>query len=161
MHRVAWSWCRDRALAEDLVQEALTKGFKNLDQLRDPAALRAWLFDILTNCWRDYLRRMRVTEDISAVPEDLAELTLPSGNEEAEIVAKVREAVAQLPLGQREVLTLVELEGFSYSEVAGMLRIPEGTVRSRICRARETLRELLIGFDTGVGNKVMRFRRIK
>lgn len=143
------------------MQEALTKGFKNLDQLRDPAALRAWLFDILTNCWRDYLRRMRVTEDISAVPEDLAELTLPSGNEEAEIVAKVREAVAQLPLGQREVLTLVELEGFSYSEVAGMLRIPEGTVRSRICRARETLRELLIGFDTGVGNKVMRFRRIK
>jgi len=161
MQRMAWSWCQDRALAEDLVQEALTKAFKNLGQLREPAAMRAWLYDILTNCWRDHLRRLRVTEDITSVPEDLAELTLPCGQEEADLVAKVRAAVAQLPLGQREVLTLVELEGFSYAEVAKMLDIPEGTVRSRMCRARETLRELLIGFDANVYGKITRFRRIK
>jgi RNA polymerase sigma-70 factor (ECF subfamily) len=60
-----------------------------------------------------------------------------------EIVACVRRAVAQLPAGQREVLTLVDLEEFSYAEVAGILDIPLGTVMSRLSRARGALRTLL------------------
>ena len=161
LHRVAYSWCRDQALADDLVQETLTKGLKNLGQLRKPGAMDRWLFDIMTNCWRDHLRRVRVTEDIDELAE-LDELCPPDGgHEQAELVAKVRTAVARLPRGQREVLALVDLEGFSYSEVAGMLDIPVGTVTSRICRARDALKEMLEEYDSGKKAKIVRIRRIK
>ena len=57
--RVAYSWCHQRALADDLVQETLARAMEKCGQLRDPAQLEPWLFAILTNCWRDYLRRLR------------------------------------------------------------------------------------------------------
>jgi RNA polymerase sigma-70 factor (ECF subfamily) len=72
--------------------------------------------------------------------------TAPTPEDEratAEIVARVRAAIARLPLGQRQVVTLVDLEELSYAEVALALGIPIGTVMSRLCRARATLRDTL------------------
>jgi len=63
--------------------------------------------------------------------------------ERQEAVIRVRTAIAALPLGQRQVVTLVDLEEFSYAEVADIMAIPIGTVMSRLCRAREALRGLL------------------
>jgi RNA polymerase sigma-70 factor (ECF subfamily) len=60
-----------------------------------------------------------------------------------EVAVRVRAAIARLPEGQRQVVTLVDLEGFSYIEVAGILGIPIGTVMSRLCRARAALRDQL------------------
>lgn len=143
--RLAFSWCHNRALADDLVQEAFAKALVRHDQLREPAALLGWLCSILANCWHDHLRARKDSADI----DDLAEAEHPEAErpedsyEQNQIVARVRQAVARLPAGQREVLTLVDLEEFSYADVAGILDIPIGTVMSRLSRARGALRTLL------------------
>lgn len=143
LYRVAYSWCHNPALADDIVQETLIKAYKKSDQLRDPKAAKSWLFSILSNCYNDHFRRNRETEDIdniSMVDDNCPE----SQTRELQIVNKVRGAVAELGEGQRQVLTLVDLEGFSYVEVSTILNIPIGTVMSRLCRARKALKDLLL-----------------
>lgn len=143
--RLAHSWCRNRALADDLVQDTLAKALDRHSQLRDPEAMHAWLCSILANCWHDHLRGGKDTLDIDNVEEsDLPSTCCPE--EEClqnEVVRRVRGAVGALPAGQREVVTLVDLEEFSYAEVAAILDIPIGTVMSRLSRARAALREAL------------------
>ena len=78
-----------------------------------------------------------------------------------QIVDKVRKAVATLSEGQRQVVTLVDLEGFSYVEVATILDIPIGTVMSRLCRARKTLKDMLISEYGEPKEKDRALRRIK
>lgn len=160
LYRIAYSWCFDPQLADDLAQEALTKAYKNLYQLRSVDAMDAWLFDILGNCWRDHLRRRRVTEDIDDFAES-AELAFEGEEEQAETIARVRAAIAHLPLGQRQVLSLLDLEGFSYDEVARMLQIPAGTVTSRIVRAREALRRLLVEYEPIQTQNVVPWRKTR
>jgi len=163
LYRVAYSWCHDAALADDLVQETLSKALKNAGQLRDPEMLSSWLFTILTNCWRDHFRQFREMEDI----EDLEDfrhahaITPEDEHAQTQIVARVRGAVATLPLGQRQVLTLVDLEEFSYVEVAAILSIPVGTVMSRLCRARRALKELLQELAPQQAAQLSRIRRVK
>jgi len=140
--RVAKAWCRNSALADDLVQETLFKALRNIGQLRDRESMDAWLFQIMSNCWRDHFRRERNVEDIGAYAED-STLISEDNHHGMEIVSRVRAAVLRLPVGQREVLALVDLQGFSYDDVSRILDIPVGTVTSRICRARETLRTVL------------------
>src|SRR5690606_13698088 len=80
LYRIAYSWCHNPALADDLVQETLVKALKYSDQLRDPNAIKSWLYKILTNCWRDHFRRSRETvdtDDVVLVDEDS-----PEGNQE-------------------------------------------------------------------------------
>lgn len=145
LYRLAYSWCHDPGLADDLVQETLLKALNNHHQIRDRDRMESWLFSILTNCWRDYFRRQRPMDDIDEMedaypsqgssPEDL--------HLQGEIVSQVRHAISKLPMGQRQVLTLVDLEEFSYGEAAEILAIPVGTVMSRLCRARQALKECL------------------
>lgn len=143
--RLAQSWCRDQALADDLVQETLAKALHRHSQLRDPDSMHAWLCSILANCWHDHLRQGKDMLDIESIAEqDLTSTVCPESEcLQNEVVARVRSAVGKLPTGQREVVTLVDLEEFSYAEVATILDIPIGTVMSRLSRARATLREAL------------------
>jgi RNA polymerase sigma-70 factor (ECF subfamily) len=145
LHRLAFAWCHDASLADDLAQEALTRGLSRLDQLRDSARLMSWLFAILNRCWIDHLRGRRDDLDDEMLAELPSDLPGPDGHaERQQTVNRVRAAVAALPLGQRQVVTLVDLEDFSYAEVAEILAIPIGTVMSRLCRARVSLRQLLV-----------------
>jgi len=145
LFRVACAWSHDRALADDLVQDTLVKAMLHAEQLRDPERLRNWLFGIMANCWRDHLRGLRPMVDIEALDEACfcSDETPDMAYDRGQIVIRVRAAVARLPIGQRQVVTLVDLEEFSYAEVAACLGIPIGTVMSRLCRARLALRELL------------------
>ncbi|MDH5539321.1 MAG: sigma-70 family RNA polymerase sigma factor [Rhizobacter sp.] len=145
LFRLAFMWCHDRALADDLTQEALVKALRHAEQLRDPARMRAWLYGILANCWRDHLRARRPTEDIDTVEEHLlASADTPERTaSQSQLALRVQTAVARLPVGQREVLSLVDLEECSYAEVALILDIPIGTVMSRLCRGRAALRSAL------------------
>jgi RNA polymerase sigma-70 factor (ECF subfamily) len=145
LFRVAHAWTHDRGLADDLAQETLLKAVRCASQLREPERLRSWLFGIMANCWRDQLRARRPTMDIDALDEECfgGEDTPETACVRTQTVARVRAAVARLPNGQRQVLTLVDLEEFSYAEVAAALGIPIGTVMSRLCRGRLALRSLL------------------
>jgi len=163
--RLAFSWCHDGALAEDLAQETLLKSLARVEQLRDEQALESWLFSILNNVWRDHLRTRREFVDI----ETLDELVLPDeeGPEQRfsrrQTVRRVRRAIAALPLGQRQVVTLVDIEECSYAEVARALDVPVGTVMSRLSRARQALRVHLAPVVEAVGEPAVQnmIRRVK
>jgi RNA polymerase sigma-70 factor, ECF subfamily len=160
--RLAYAWCRNRTLSDDLVQDALAKGLKNHAQLRKQDSLHAWLCGILAHCWHDHLRAHRNLEDVADVEEAalIAEGSPESECLQSEIVRRVRRAVAELPLPQREVVTLVDLEEFSYAEVAAILEVPIGTVMSRLSRARNALKDRLREHNT-CALKVPRIARVK
>lgn len=147
LHRMALAWCGDHALADDLVQDTLARALEKQDQLRDEERLGAWLYKILHNCWMEYLRTRKPELDI-----DNIELTCTDCPErkfaENQLVEQVQAAVASLPLGQRQVMTLIDLEGCGYEQVALILDIPVGTVMSRLSRAREAIKKLLQGIHT-------------
>ncbi len=142
LYRVALAWCGDGMLADDLVQETLSLALQKVHQLRDKERLNAWLYSILNNRWKQYLRSRRPHEDL----DDERPCDKPGPDlmvDRLEIVSRVRAAVAVLPLEQRRVLALVDLEGFSYNDVSEILEIPAGTVMSRLHRARKGLVKLL------------------
>ena len=160
LYRIAYSWCHNPALADDLVQEALTKALKNSNQLRDPQTIKAWLYRILSNCWRDHFRRSRDSVDIDDVV--LIDQDTPDINHDRnQVVYRVRTAIALLPMGQRQVLSLVDLEGCSYIEVAQILDVPIGTVMSRLSRARKALKERLLEAEIQDDSTVHRLRTAK
>jgi RNA polymerase sigma-70 factor (ECF subfamily) len=143
LYKVAFSWCHAADIADDLVQDTVIKALRNASSLRDIKKINSWLFTILANCWRDYLRRQKPTDNIDEcifTDDDTPELA----QERQNITDIVQQAVATLPQGQRQVLSLVDLEGFSYAEVAEIIGIPTGTVMSRLNRARKALSEQLL-----------------
>jgi RNA polymerase sigma-70 factor, ECF subfamily len=145
LFRTALAWCGSRDLAEDLTQEAMMNAATSWNSLRDPARLDAWLFSILANCWRMHLRSRRTFEPLDELAEEflIDERSTEAIHETREIVDRVRIAVAALPILHREVVTLVDLEDFSYVEVARILGIPAGTVMSRLARGRSALKVVL------------------
>lgn len=146
LYRLAFAWCHDAALADDLVQETLLRALDRAGQLRDPGRLKSWLCSILANALRDHYRRNRALENVDDLDEAVLahDATPEAATESARLVARVRSEVGRLPLGQRQVLTLVDLEGCSYAEVSEILAVPIGTVMSRLCRARASLRAQLL-----------------
>lgn len=137
---MAYSWCSNTALADDLVQEAIVKALENRHQLKKMTSIHSWMFRILHNCWLSYLRRLKPETDIDTQTLSCKSCPEQSYERNRTIIA-VRMAVSELPVGQRSVLTLVDLEGFSYKEVSEILEIPIGTVMSRLSRARRALEE--------------------
>ena len=134
--------------AQDIVQEAYLRAFKFLGGFRGGDS-RSWLLRIVRNAFYDWLKRNRRQDPVTEFDEELH-----SGPDETEgpgalLIEKadhelVREAIAELPVEFREILVLRELEGFSYKEIADVADIPLGTVMSRLARAREHLRTLVI-----------------
>ncbi len=143
--RIAYAWTHDAALADDLAQSAIEKALRASGQLREDASARAWLLKILANCLRDHLRSRREYVELESVEDVVAspDATPEEAHASEELARRVRSAVARLPLGQRQVVTLVDLEECSYGQAGEILEIPIGTVMSRLCRARRTLREWL------------------
>ena len=145
LYRVAYAWGHDPDLASDIVQETIAKALKRVSQLREPEKLNSWLFGIMTNCWRDHFRRKREMTNIDDI--ELEDFDTPERlHQKHDIVTNVRNAIALLPAGQRYVVTLIDLEGFSYADVAGIMEIPVGTVMSRLSRARKQLATILLEY---------------
>ena len=160
LYRLAYSWCHNPALADDLVQDAMVKALKNTRQLKNTAAIKGWLSKILANCWYDYLRTTKETVDLDNLPYEESS-SEGDEHEQQDIVSRVRAMIATLPVGQRQVITLVDLAGFSYIEIAEILEIPIGTVMSRISRARGALRTKLADYDPRQEILRAKIRRIK
>lgn len=160
LFRMAFSWTHNQELAADLTQETIAKSLKSLGQLRDASALDSWLFGILSNCMRDHFRRQKETIDIDEI--DLVHHETPERlSYKMDLVDSVRKSIARLKEGQRQVVTLVDLEGFSYAEVATILEIPVGTVMSRLSRARQQLANSLLDYADQQIEHDFKLRRIK
>lgn len=137
MFRYAAWLCRDRAIAEDVVQEALLRAWKSLDSLRDEAAAKHWLLTIVRRENARYFERRRLeTVDIDNLTASQAALLAESPNEE---LAEMREAIYQLDDDYREPLVLQVLMGYSTNEIAEMMGLKQGAVLTRLHRARHKL----------------------
>lgn len=97
------------------------------------------MFSILNNCWRDSLRARRDFFDVEDLDKAIVDES-PSPEQRYASRGWVRQAIASLPLGQRQVITLVDIEECSYAAVAAVLDVPVGTVMSRLARARQALK---------------------
>ncbi|MCU9847345.1 sigma-70 family RNA polymerase sigma factor [Defluviimonas sp. WL0024] len=141
LRRYAHALMRDRDAAEDLVQDCLERALARRHHWRGDGPVRAWMFRILLNIHRDGVRRSQ-GRHLVAVETLPAEPSGPARQEAHMDLREVQAAIARLPADQRRALLLVALEGMSLAEAASILDIPEGTLVSRLGRARATLREM-------------------
>src|SRR5258705_1889146 len=143
LRRYARALTRDVARADDLVQSCLTRAVAKQHLWQPGTDLRAWLFTILHNQHVNDVRRS-VREGINVAVEEMAPMLTVQSNAVAVLQLRdLESAIAKLPQEQRQVILLVGLEGMRYEEVALILGIPVGTVRSRLSRGREQLRKLM------------------
>lgn len=134
--------CRDRALAEDVVQEALLRAWRSFDSLADETAARSWLLTIARReLARTFERRRLETVDIDDLAEPASEAVAVNDPHE---VLEMRRAILQLDLIYREPLVLQVLFGYSTQEIAQQLQINVGAVLTRLYRARESLRSRML-----------------
>jgi RNA polymerase sigma factor (sigma-70 family) len=134
------------AEAEEVIQDACLRAMRFFSSLRDNNA-RPWLFAIVRNTWYSRVSRRSSTEAalMDNARDALADDALDPEERllQQQTVSRVRAALEQLPADFREVIVLRELEGLSYKEIAEVLRVPIGTVMSRLARARERLLAVL------------------
>ena len=153
LRRYARALVGDRASADDLVQDTLERAWAKLHLYRRGTDLRAWLFTVMHNVHVNKVRATRVTDTLE---DDLPELGQRASQGDALLVRDLDRAIARLPSEQRAVLLLVTLEEMSYEEVARALGIPIGTVMSRLSRAREKLRMIMLGQGAAAKLKVVK-----
>ena len=157
LYRSALRFTRNRAEAEDVVQETFLKAFRSFHRFNPGTSCRAWLFTILRNTFLNRVRdaRWEVLEKDADAWEGAAESATadPSAGASPEeeffqtvLHGDVDRALKALPLVFREAVVLVDLEGLSYKEVAQVLGCPIGTVMSRLARGRSLLRRALRAF---------------
>ena len=158
VYNLALRLCGNAAEAEDLAQEVLLKAIRALPGFRGEAQPRTWLHRITINAWKNRVQsrgwrfwsRLLPVEKTREEGTEPAELAGPDPAPEAELeraeeARSVERAVARLSVEERAALVLREFEGKSYEEIAGILGIPVGTVKSRLYRARVSLAAELEG----------------
>jgi RNA polymerase sigma-70 factor (ECF subfamily) len=143
LRRYARYLAREADRADDLVQECLMRAIAKIDSWTPGTNLRAWLFVILRNCHINEVRRGQRTSLFGEMSSDYDVVPTPAGQEAHISLLEVRDAYLNLSEEHREVLLLVAIEGLQYEEAAAILEIPVGTIRSRLSRARQTLRDAL------------------
>lgn len=144
LRRHARAMLRGREDTDDLVQDALERAIAGWSWRRADGSVRAWLFAIVHNLALDRLRRTArrgIGEALEKVPEE--KLATPPRQETVVETRDVMNLLSALPEDQRSVLLLVAVEDLSYAEVAAILDVPQGTVMSRLSRARERLRRMM------------------
>ncbi|HJP66919.1 MAG TPA: RNA polymerase sigma factor [Actinomycetota bacterium] len=135
--RFAYHLTRSRAAADDVTQEAFLHAFRALRSYRGgESKFSSWLLRIVRNCATDLYRRTR-KEDLRAEPLDAAERS-PAG-ESAEDRIRIEAALQRLPPELREPFVMIEVLGFDYRETSAILQVKQGTLKSRMHRARARL----------------------
>ncbi|MBQ2154581.1 MAG: sigma-70 family RNA polymerase sigma factor [Oscillospiraceae bacterium] len=160
IYNLALRMCGNEDDAFDLAQESFLRAWRNLGSFQFESAFSTWLFRLCSNICLDFLRAKKRRAAVSlTMTDDEGEenqLEVPDPGktpEEAVFAAEDRElltrALNELPADQREILTLRAIDDLSYSEIARILNLQEGTVKSRLSRARTALRKKLLQ----IGNK--------
>jgi RNA polymerase sigma-70 factor, ECF subfamily len=143
LRRYARALTRNPDKADDLVQATLVRAIAKQHLFKPDTNLRAWLFTLLHNQHVNDVRRSAnqgVSINIDDAVGDLRAVTDPSASRQ---LTELDQAIGKLPVEQRQAILMVGLEGMAYEEVAAILMVPVGTVRSRLSRGRSTLRRLM------------------
>ena len=150
--RICWHYTGNRESTEDCGQETMIRIWRSLDSYRGDCALESWVYRIAANCCMDYLRKKKRDKSVSMEPmrDQGFDPADPSPGTEEQVVAadeqkRLREAITMLPEDQREALIMTQLEKVPYEEAAKLLEVSEGTIKSRVNRAKARLKEILSG----------------
>ncbi|MFW6206391.1 MAG: RNA polymerase sigma factor [Gemmatimonadota bacterium] len=141
LHRFALGMVGDPDAAADLVQDAFVRAYRKLDSCTDPSGFHAWLFQIVRNRCRDFLKDLRRSHEAL---EDHPELVSPrpgpaSRVERGEVRRALEDALAVLPASQREAFLLKHLDDHTYREISEMLNVSMSAAKMRVHRARDML----------------------
>jgi RNA polymerase sigma-70 factor (ECF subfamily) len=153
LYRTARVLAQDTGEAEDLVQEVYLQAWKSFHRFETGTNCRAWLFKILFHRLHHFRRRWAKAAKVEAFenPEDqnsiMAETPVPQEIRDEDVL----EALGRVPIEFREVVLLADAQGFSYKEIAETMKLPLGTVMSRLSRGRKLLREELAGVAKSYG----------
>lgn len=146
--RVCWHYTGQRETASDCAQEAMIKIWRSLDSYRGDCAFESWVYRIAANCSMDAMRKQKrdKSESIEPMREAGFDPADPAPGTEEKVIAaeqrrRLREGISRLPEDQRDALVLTQLEGVSYEDAASRLGVSEGTVKSRVNRAKMKLKE--------------------
>lgn len=151
-----YRFVNDSDLAEDLVQDTLVKVYTHRHSYREIARFSTWIYTIAGNLARTELRKRkrRATYSISSLGSENREFELPSTDytlsqtlEGQQTEQNIRKALAKLPLHFRTVIILRDVQELSYDEISKIMKIPLGTVKSRVNRARLRLQEILFDLE--------------
>ena len=143
VRNIVYLTMNNSALVDDIAQEVFITVYRNLKYFRFESQFTTWLYRITVNRCKDYLRKMNVRKIFSPLEEgkEVTEYTTPAENNDVSRI--VRDAISKLPVKLRMPLVLKDIEGFSYQEISETLKCEMGTVKSRIFRGRERLKEIL------------------
>ncbi|MEO0582105.1 MAG: RNA polymerase sigma factor [Bacteroidota bacterium] len=142
MHRVAVRITGDEMEAEDVLQEAFLRAFRNLKNFKGESTFGAWLKRIVINTSINHLKRRRA----EWVPLDAERLEVPDEQPApapSVNVQRIQDAISQLPEGYKTVFKLYHFEGYDHQEIGSILNISEATSKSQFSRAKKKLREIL------------------
>lgn len=142
LHRMAYAWSHNIDVADEIAQKTIINALDNADDIKNIDAIDIWLFRALSNCFADFCRQYPEETDVDKVLASKKD-TPDTVHGQNEMLASIRYAIARLPLKYRQVITFVDIEGFSYAKVADILDVPMGTIMSRLNRARQSLKKRL------------------
>ena len=147
-YSIAFRYMENDADTRDVMQEAFIKMYRNLGSFKGDSSFETWFTRILINCCLDELRKRKNSSGWEDIDEHYDVADLSPGTEEqvlrAERQKAVTEAIRQLPEEARNIIILREFEGLSYEELADVLGLEPGTVKSRLNRAKQKLKEILL-----------------
>jgi len=139
---VALSFCKDPALAEDVAQEAFLKAYRSVDEMREPARLKTWLYSIARFTAIDWLRR-RQREPVLGLPEGAAQELpeRPAAESKEDRTVRVMEVIQGLKEEHREIMILRYVRGLSYAQIARETGSTTSAVGEKLSRIRDIVRE--------------------
>src|SRR5436190_13520844 len=141
---VALSFCKDSALAEDVAQEAFLKAYRSVDQMREPARLKTWLYSIARFTAIDWIRRRR-REPVLGLAEGAAKEIpeRPAAESKEDRTVRVMDVIRGLQEDHREIMILRYVRGLSYTQIARETGTTAGAVGEKLSRIREIVRQKL------------------
>jgi RNA polymerase sigma-70 factor (ECF subfamily) len=142
---VARKCCRDPASAGDLLQETLLRAWLRFDSLRDESRARGWLVQIMKHLWLDQIRRRRNEVPLTSALENAPDPVEESSRWEGVTLDDIHRAIDQLKEPFRSVAVLHDVEGLSYQDIAARLSIPYATAATRLHRAHQKIKQLVLG----------------
>ncbi|RJQ85945.1 MAG: RNA polymerase sigma factor [Desulfobacteraceae bacterium] len=140
LFNLAYRFAKNYAASKDLLQDIFINIFSHIDGLRTPEAFNGWLYRVAINSCISFVRQKRKVHEVSL---DEIENTICAEDVHSPMRQQLEEAVGTLPIKQKTVFLLHDVQGFTHAEIAGMTRLTEGTSKSQLFKARMKIRNYL------------------